>query len=53
VAAGAIFLLRNCTRHDLSAVCHGEPAGGRADGRTGIADASRGTFKRLKLIQGD
>src|SRR5215467_7637262 len=44
-AAGAIFLLRDRTRYDLSAGCLGELAGGRADGRTGIADPFRGMFK--------
>src|SRR6516165_1977943 len=54
-AAGAtreMFLLRDDTRHDLSAGCHGEPAGGGGDGRTDIADPFRGDVGGLGS-QGD
>src|SRR5215467_8462596 len=49
-AAGAMLLLRDRTRHDLSTGCHGEPAGGRANGRTDIADPFRGdVIRRAQL----
>ena len=47
--AGEMFLLRDRTRHDLSAGCHGEPAAAGPTGRTDIADPFRATFGRAQL----